>query len=69
MTFCAFIPEHSGHVMVCVVNLVHVALNIVFASSTISIATSWAFPVAHKVFPNFAKDPRGFDRTRLFRLV
>lgn len=23
MTFCAFIPEHSGHVIVCVVNVVH----------------------------------------------
>lgn len=23
MMFCAFIPGHSGHVMVCVVNVVH----------------------------------------------
>lgn len=64
MMFCAFIPGHSGHVMVCVVNVVHlVQSEIQRQEETIDIARYQSqllgtFPAARSVFPSSAERPK-----------
>lgn len=64
MMFCAFIPGHSGHVMVCVVNVVHlVQSEIQRQEETIDIAQYQSqllgtFLAARSVFPSSAERPQ-----------
>lgn len=77
MMFCAFIPGHSGHVMVCVVNVVHlVQSEIQRQEETIDIAQYQSqllgtFPAARSVFRALPKGPRKFNLIEhsIFRLV
>lgn len=64
MMFCAFIPGHSGHVMVCVVNVVRlVQSEIQRQEETIDIAQYQSqllgtFSAARSVFPSSAERPQ-----------